>query len=183
MPVLQVKYITSLVHTVGKPGWADLVPTIGALNLDQPISFAINISPSKANTGYSTVYLALLQTYEPDSAAQTLMGAVEISYFNFGPTSINFTRLVPNGDGTANVSASVAVDFISPAGVRLPMSGAITSDASNVSTACAVGAPSSTAEGTSYYTCEASVPIKVKALCCSLCAFENLIYTDVCHVV
>ncbi len=164
--MLQVTYNSSLVYTVGSSGWAAVVPTTGTLTLDQPSTFTIEITPTKADTGYSTVYLALMQTYASDAATHTLMGTVEISYFNFGATSVNFTSIVPSGDGTANVSATVGVDFTAPSGTSVPMSGAITTDASNVSTACAAAAPSSTAGATSYYTCEASVPIKVRCLAC-----------------
>lgn len=154
-------YNASLVYTVGASGWAAVVPTTGTLTLDQAATFTIEVTPSLADTGYSTVYLALMQTYASDASAQTLMGTVEISYFNFGSTSVNFTSIVPSGDGTANVSATVGVDFTAPTGVSVPMSGAITTDASNVSTACAASAPSSIVGSTSMYTCEASVPIKV----------------------
>ncbi|KAL0051929.1 hypothetical protein WJX82_004666 [Trebouxia sp. C0006] len=157
----QVAYNSSLVYTEGaSTGWAAVVPATGTLTLDQAASFTIEITPSKAATGYSTVYLALMQTYASDAAVQTLMGTVQISYFNFGATSVNFTSIVPSGDGTANVSATVGVDFTAPSGFSVPMSGAITTDASNVSTACAAAAPSSMVGSTSMYTCEASVPIK-----------------------
>ncbi|KAA6417156.1 MAG: hypothetical protein FRX49_12911 [Trebouxia sp. A1-2] len=157
----QVSYNSSLVYTEGaSTGWAAVVPATGTLSLDQAASFTIEITPAKADTGYSTVYLALMQTYASDAAAQTLMGTVQISYFNFGTTSVNFTSIVPSGDGTANVSATVGVDFTAPSGFSVPMSGAITTDASNVSTACAAAAPSSIVGSTSMYTCEASVPIK-----------------------
>ena len=159
--MVQVTYNSSLVYTIGSSGWAAVVPTSGSLTLDQASTFTIQITPSMADTGYSTVYLALMQTYASDAAAQTLMGTVEISYFNFGATSVNFTSIVPNGDGTANVNATVGVDFTAPSGTSVPMSGAITTDASNVSTACAATAPTSTVGSTSYYTCGASVPIKV----------------------
>ena len=159
--VMQVSYNASLVYTVGAAGWASVLPATGTLTLNQPASFTIQVTPSKAATGYSTVYLALMQTYAADANAQTLMGSVEISYFNFGPTAVNFTSIVSNGDGSANVSASVAVDFTAPSGSSVPMSGSITTDASNTSTACTAAGPSSIAGSDSIYMCEASVPIKV----------------------
>jgi len=171
-----VTYNSSLVYTEGaSTGWAAVVPATGTLTLDQAASFTIEITPSKAATGYSTVYLALMQTYASDAAVQTLMGTVQISYFNFGATSVNFTSIVPSGDGTANVSATVGVDFTAPSGFSVPMSGAITTDASNVSTACAAAAPSSIVGSTSMYTCEASVPIKVGPVSPTGC-WESALY-------
>lgn len=161
---MQVTYNASLVYTVGAAGWASVVPASGTLTLNQPTTYTIQVTPSRAATGYSTVYLALMQTYAADSQAQTLMGTVEISYFNFGPTTVNFTSIASNGDGSANVSASVAVDFVAPAGSSVPMSGSIITDASNTSTACVAAGPSSTSGSTSTYTCDVSVPIQVKSL-------------------
>lgn len=159
---LQVTYNSSLVYTVGKGGWASVLPASGTLTLNQPASFNIQVNPSAAATGYSTVYLALMQTYPASANTQTLMGTVEISYFNFGATSVNFTSIAPNGDGTANVSTTVAVDFTAPAGSSVPMAGAISTDASNSSAACLASGASSVVGSTSYYTCDASVPIKVR---------------------
>ena len=151
-------------YTVGAAGWASVLPNTGVLALNQPASFTIQVTPSRAATGYSTVYLALMQTYAANANAQTLMGSVEISYFNFGSTTVNFTSVASNGDGSANVSASVAVDFTAPAGSSVPMSGSISTDASNSSTACTAAGPSSTSDSTSTYICDAIVPIKVDML-------------------
>ena len=151
-------------YTVGAAGWASVLPSNGVLALNQPASFTIQVTPSRAATGYSTVYLALMQTYTADANAQTLMGTVEISYFNFGSTTVNFTSIASNGDGSANVSASVAVDFTAPAGSSVPMSGSISTDASNSSMACTAAGPSSISDSISTYTCDATVPIKVNML-------------------
>lgn len=154
-------FAASLVYTEGNGGLTAVLPSSGTISLDQPTTFTISVNPAAAPTGYSNAYLLLSQTYPADPTASTLMGTVEISYFNFGATSVNFTSIAPNGDGTANVSATVAVDFVAPSGVTVPMSGAITTDASNVSTACTASAPSSISGATTSYTCDASVPIKV----------------------
>ena len=157
---LQVPYVASLAATEGG-GLTAVTPSSGTISLDEPTTFTIQVTPSAAATGLNFAYLLLSQTYPADATASTLMGFVEISYFNFGATSVNFTSIAPNGDGTANVSATVAVDFVAPSGVTLPMSGAITTDASNLSTACAATAPSGVSGATTSYTCNAAVPIKV----------------------
>ena len=166
MQWLQAPYEASLVYFEGSTGWAAVSPSSGTITLDQPTTFTIQITPSAADTGFNTVYLALMQTYSNDASAQTLMGTVEISYFNFGPTSVQFGSIVPNGDGTANLTATVGVNFTAPDGIVVPMSGAITSDAANGSTAVALAAPSSTNSQTSYYTFQTAVPMKVSIQPC-----------------
>ena len=158
---VQVPFDASIVTTEAGSGVTSVAPSSGTITLNQPTTFTIQVDPSTAQTGYSTAYLALSQTYPDDAAASTLMGTVTISHFNFGPTNVNFTSIAPNGDGTANVSATVAVDFVAPSGVTVPMLGAITTDASNTSTACAATSPSGVSGTTSSYTCDASIPIKV----------------------
>ncbi|KAL3160091.1 hypothetical protein ABBQ32_010871 [Trebouxia sp. C0010 RCD-2024] len=158
---MQVPFEASIVSTQAGSGVQSVAPSSGTISLQQPTTFTIRVDPSAAQTGYSTAYLALSQTYPQDPTLTTLMGTVQISHFNFGPTSVNFTSIAPNGDGTANVTAVVAVDFVAPSGVTVPMLGAITTDASNVSTACASTAPSGISGATTSYTCDAAVPIKV----------------------
>lgn len=160
-PVLQVSFNSSLVYTEGTTDWASVLPTSGTITLNEPVSFTIQVDPSRAATGYSTVYLALMQSYATDVNAQTLMGTVQISYFNFGPTTVNFTSITPDGNGRANISTSVAVDFVAPAGASVPMLGSIASDASNSTASCTASSPSSIVGSTSTYTCDASVPIQV----------------------
>lgn len=163
---VQVPFEASIVATQAGSGVQSVNPSSGTISLDQPTTFTIRVDPSAAQTGYSTAYLALSQTYPQDATLTTLMGTVQISHFNFGPTSVNFSSIAPNGDGTANVTAVVAVDFVAPSGVTVPMLGAITTDASNVSTACAATAPSVTSGATTSYTCDAAVPIKVSCIGC-----------------
>lgn len=162
---MQVPFEASIVSTQAGSGVQSVAPSSGTISLQQPTTFTIRVDPSAAQTGYSTAYLALSQTYPQDPTLTTLMGTVQISHFNFGPTSVNFTSIAPNGDGTANVTAVVAVDFVAPSGVTVPMLGAITTDASNVSTACASTAPSGISGATTSYTCDAAVPIKVSGTC------------------
>lgn len=158
---MQVPFAASIVVTDAMSGMTSVAPSSGTITLDQPTTFTIQVNPSTAQTGYSTAYLALSQTYPDDATASTLMGAVTISHFSFGPTNVNFTSIAPNGDGTANISATVAVDFVAPSGVIVPMLGAITTDASNISTACAATSPSGIVGTTTSYTCDAAIPIKV----------------------
>lgn len=166
---MQVPYDASIVITEAGSGVTAVTPAAGTITLDQPTTFTIQVDPSTAQTGYSTAYLALSQTYPEDAALSTLMGTITISHFNFGPTTVNFTNIAPNVDGTANVSATVAVDFVAPSGVTLPMFGAITTDASNTSTACDAISPSGVSEGTTSYRCDASVPIKVSYIAVLVC--------------
>lgn len=158
---MQVPFDASIVITEAGSGVTSVAPSSGTIALDQPTTFTIQVNPSTAQTGYSTAYLALSQTYPDDATTSTLMGTVTISHFNFGPTNVNFTSIAPNGDGTANVSATVAVDFVAPSGGTVPMLGAITTDASNISTACASTSPSGISGTTTSYTCDAAIPIKV----------------------
>lgn len=169
---MQVPFDASLDATEGG-GLTAVSPSSGTITLDQPTTFTISVDPSAATTGVNFAYLLISQTYPADATASTLMGTVEISYFNFGATSVNFTNIAPNGDGTANVSATVSVDFVAPSGVPVPMSGAITTDASNVSTACAATTPTAASGTTTSYTCEASVPIKASWLAELLTLLHN----------
>lgn len=177
----QVPFEASIVSTQAGSGVQSVAPSSGTISLEQPTTFTIRVDPSAAQTGYSTAYLALSQTYPQDSTLTTLMGTVQISHFNFGPTSVNFTSIAPNGDGTANVTAVVAVDFVAPSGVTVPMLGAITTDASNVSTACASTAPSGISGATTSYTCDAAVPIKVGSTC-GTCGFVMQQLLSVCFM-
>ena len=185
---MQVPFDASIVKTEEGSGVMSVNPSSGTIVLDQPSTFTIRVDPSAAQTGYSTAYLALSQTYPADATVSTLMGTVQISHFNFGPTSVNFTNIAPNGDGTANVSATVAVDFVAPSGVTVPMLGAITTDASNTSTACASSSPSAVSGDTTSYTCDASVPIKVShitllGLPCNVVLKLFLMLTTTCKTV
>lgn len=48
-----------------------------------------------------------------------MMGSAQINFVNIGPVTSNLTSISVNSNGTANVTAQVAVDFVAPQGTQV----------------------------------------------------------------
>eukprot|EP00891_Asterochloris_glomerata_P006250 jgi/Astpho2/6250/fgenesh1_pg.00088_%23_59_t len=157
-------YTTQVVYTVGTSGWLAVSPSSGTITINQPTNLHLTINPSAAGSGYHTAYVVLMQTIA-GASTEYMMGSAQINFVNIGPVTSNLTSISVNSNGTANVTAQVAVDFVAPQGTQVPMTGQLSTNATTAPVSCSAAAPSSVQGNTSLYSCASTVSLQDPYTC------------------
>ena len=82
------------------------------------LQFHVSSTLALGAPDWSSSACACLQTIA-GASTEYMMGSAEISFVNVGPVTSNLTSISVNPNGTADVTAQVAVDFVAPEGTQV----------------------------------------------------------------